>query len=191
MRRSKRARCLLSACRNFALWELGVNKVNFTAMLASLAVGCLLVLKPVASQTVYRAVDELGNPAFTDRAEEYEGAEEISITVAAARERRLSRERTMQINAEATASDDADDKYMTFAKGVRESQAAEDAVAEAQQQDVRQANCDKATKRLDKYKSARRLYRENDNGEREYLSDEQTDTARADAARKVDQWCGG
>ena len=168
-----------------------MNKVNLTAMLASLTVGCLSMANPVAAQTVYRAVDELGNPAFTDRAEEYENAEEISITVAAARERRLARERSLQTRSAETANDDSDDKYMTFAKGVRESQDAEDMAAEAEQQDVKQANCDKATKRLEKYKSARRLFRENDSGEREYLSDEQTDTARADAARKVDQWCGG
>jgi hypothetical protein len=170
--------------------ESGVNKVNFTAMLAGLAVACLSFVNPVASQTVYRAVDELGNPAFTDRAEEYENAEAISITVAAARERRLSRERTLKANADATVNDDADDKYMAFAQGVRESQEAEDMAAEVQQQDVKKANCEKAQQRLDKYKTARRLYRENDSGEREYLSDEQTDTARADAARKVDQWCG-
>lgn len=161
-----------------------MNKVNLTVMLSGLLIGCLSISTPVNSQTVYRAVDELGNPAFTDRPEEYAAAEAISITIAGSDSKRVVRQ---QADVTSEDEDDGDD----VAASIRAQHAAEDAAEMAQEQDVKAANCDKAKTRFGKYKSARRLFRQNDSGDKEFLSDEETDTARADASRSVDQWCGG
>lgn len=53
----------------------------------------------------------------------------------------------------------------------------------------RAANCAAARERNERYQMSRRLYRSLPNGEREYLSDEELDAARAGAAADVEQWC--
>lgn len=53
----------------------------------------------------------------------------------------------------------------------------------------RAANCAAARERNDRYQMSRRLYRSLPDGEREYLSDEELDAARAGAAADVEQWC--
>ena len=53
----------------------------------------------------------------------------------------------------------------------------------------RAQNCTVARQRLQTYTVSRRLYRELPNGEREYLSDDQIDEARARAAADVETWC--
>ena len=148
--------------------------------------GSFVLSAPAAadSQTVYRAVDELGNPAFTDRPEEYDAAEAVLIAVAAS----PTRKRVAPPTGAAASSEDGENK--SVAEQIREQHAAEDAAEQARQDDVKAQNCDRATKRFDKYKSARRLFRQTDDGEREYLSDDETDAARNEAASSVDRWCG-
>jgi hypothetical protein len=53
----------------------------------------------------------------------------------------------------------------------------------------RAQNCTVARQRLQTYTTSRRLYRELPGGEREYLSDDQLDEARARAAADVETWC--
>jgi hypothetical protein len=150
--------------------------------MAGLLVSTAAFMLPAAAQTVYRAVDELGNPAFTDRPEEYPEAEAIAIQVVASNRRAIAQKQTDDTQQ---AEDDA------VAQQIRDDQAAEDAAAGQQaEQDAQTTNCNSAKKRFDKYKSARRLYREKGDGEREYLSEEETDKARVEAKRAVDQWCG-
>jgi hypothetical protein len=60
----------------------------------------------------------------------------------------------------------------------------------AQLREQRQKNCDIARERLDRFTISRRLYRTNDAGEREYLSDQETAEARAKAETDVKDWCG-
>jgi Domain of unknown function (DUF4124) len=54
----------------------------------------------------------------------------------------------------------------------------------------RQKNCDIAREREQRYEVSRRLFRTNDQGEREYLDDKQVAEARAKAAADVKDWCG-
>jgi len=82
---------------------------------------------------------------------------------------------------------------MQAAVETREQQEAEGS-AEQQQwnEDVatqRAANCKTAQERVNAYNTAHRLYRELGDGEREYLDDDQTDSARADAHNLVNEWC--
>jgi len=77
---------------------------------------------------------------------------------------------------------------------LRASQQTEDAAAQASDAErvaaERAANCASARQRLANYETAHRLYRPLADGEREYLSDEELDTARAEARLSVEEWCG-
>lgn len=68
-------------------------------------------------------------------------------------------------------------------------QAAEDNALAEKQQQIRAENCDKAKTRLLSYNTARRLYRPLENGEREYLTDDDLDSERMEAQELVDEWC--
>ncbi len=165
-----------------------MNRTNQVAIVAGLLISSLGYTLPAAGQQVYRAVDDLGNPAFTDRPEEYTAAEAFSIEAAAPKRKKIVQQTA------AVAKTDGDDSNNDIAAQIRSDQAAEDAAAAAakqeQQADAQASNCANATKRFDKYKSARRLYRQAGDGERQYLTDDELDSARVEAKRSVDKWCG-
>ena len=157
-----------------------VNRTHLIGALAGLLLGFLNVFTPVMGQTVYRAVDEQGNPAFTDRPEEYESAEAIDIQVAGTNRNLIVEQQQAK---ERKAEDDA------VASEIRAAHAAEDAAAAQNEQDTVTSNCDNAIKRFDTYKNARRLYKEDATGAKVFLSNEAIDKARTDAKRSVDEWC--
>ena len=68
---------------------------------------------------------------------------------------------------------------------IREKQQAEDKAAEEQDKEKvageREQACEQAKERLQKYDTAHRLYKPGPDGKRTYLTDEETDAARADA----------
>ena len=84
---------------------------------------------------------------------------------------------------------------LSGAAKLREKQQAEDEDADeadkAKVRDEADQACKVARERLEKYDTAHRLYKPAPDGSRTYLSDEETDQARADARRDVDQFCGG
>ena len=53
----------------------------------------------------------------------------------------------------------------------------------------RAANCTAAQERNARYQMSRRLFRTTPDGEREYLSDEELDAAKAGAVADVAKWC--
>lgn len=82
---------------------------------------------------------------------------------------------------------------MQAAVATRKQQEAEQAAEDKQWQEdaakQRAENCKTAQDRLNAYNTARRLYRELDNGERDYLDDDELDAARAEAHKLVNEWC--
>jgi hypothetical protein len=54
---------------------------------------------------------------------------------------------------------------------------------------TRTENCAKARQQNETYSTARRLYRELEDGEREYLDDAELDAERAEAEQLVNDWC--
>lgn len=143
---------------------------------------CLLLGGTAAADegTVYRWVDKDGTPHYQDRPPDGAPAEELSLRY------RLTDPAAIQANTQAKA--DLDE-----AATLRKSQQAADASAEAQAraevQRQRETNCRQARERLEKYNTAHRLYKPGPDGDRQYLSDEETDKARAEASRTVDEWC--
>lgn len=68
-------------------------------------------------------------------------------------------------------------------------QAAEEQTAAEKDKQIRAENCARAKTRLSTYSTARRLYRPLENGEREYLTDDELDDERAGAEQLVSDWC--
>ena len=68
-------------------------------------------------------------------------------------------------------------------------QAADEKSDAAKNQQIRSENCARAKERLTTYNTARRLYRPLENGERDYLTDEELDNERAGAEKLVGEWC--
>jgi len=71
----------------------------------------------------------------------------------------------------------------------KQEQAAEEQTQANKNQQMRTENCSKAKTRLFTYETSRRLYRPLENGEREYLTDEELDSERAAAQKLVNEWC--
>ena len=132
------------------------------------------------ADTVYRSVDKDGTPIYSDRpsVDGYEDTVELDI-----RETDYSAvEQQKQAAAE-----------LANAARVREGYEAEDAANAAQIQatvaEQRAANCTAAKQRVEKYNTNRKIYKPLPDGGREYLSADELDAARAEAARTAEEWC--
>jgi hypothetical protein len=86
------------------------------------------------------------------------------------------------------AVDDADDAAQKKASDTRayEGETAEDRLKREQAEDY---YCERAQQIYDSYLNAPRLYRTNEAGEREYLSDEDAATTLAETKARVDELC--
>jgi hypothetical protein len=80
------------------------------------------------------------------------------------------------------------------AKKVRKQNAADEAgeANQARKDDAAQRtdNCSVARDRVERYSTAYRLFKTDENGERVYLTDEELDATRADAIGEANKWCG-
>lgn len=132
------------------------------------------------ADTVFKSVDESGQVIYSDRPSVGGQNESLEIDI------RRSNAQTVVVKKSA-------DEQIAAAAAIRENHEAEDAASEAQMAaevaERRQSNCTAAKSRQEKYVTNRKLYKPLANGEREYLSDDELDAARADAARTVEEWC--
>jgi hypothetical protein len=139
-----------------------------------------LTATAVVADTVYRSVDDNGTPIYSDRpsADGYEDTVELNIT---------------ETDYSAVEQQKQSAAELAKAAKVREGYEAEDAAAAAQTQatvtEQRASNCAAAQKRAEKYNTNRKLYKPLPDGGREYLSADELDAARAEAARTADEWC--
>ncbi len=140
----------------------------------------------LAAQTVYKTVDGSGNVAYTDRPPLYQERGEKPLDVMEVEIERSDRE----LIAANRAAQKENERVNAVVEGIRNDQAAEDAAKAAREAEARAANCKLSRERLTKYSQARRLYRENEAGERIYLTEQEIDSERANAVRAIDQWCG-
>jgi len=134
----------------------------------------------IGEDWVYKWVDAEGVTHYESRPPEWASAEITNVKVrrteAQTVQKRLDREDAMKAAVDTRKAQENE--------GAAEEQQWEEDVA-AQ----RAENCKTAQDRLSAYNTAHRLYRELGDGEREYLDDDQTDTARADAQELVNEWC--
>jgi hypothetical protein len=147
----------------------------------SLLLLSLLAAAQVAATTVYRTVDPEGNVHYSDRPE---GADTEELTI------RIQRAGVPTPPASAPeASREADAggaQQPAEPAGPTPGQLAQEAERQAQQ---REENCATARDRAQRFAISHRIYRSLPDGEREYLSSEEIDEARARADADVKAWC--
>lgn len=155
-------------------------------MKASVALITAIVLIGLTNSTVadevsvYRWIDEQGVPQFTDRPPSNAAAELTGIRS----------QRTNQSAVQARVEQRADIDQEAAKRRDDSTADAESAAQErAQTRAQRSDNCSRARERLETYSTARRLYRPMADGEREYLSSEEMDAAKASAEQEVADWC--
>jgi hypothetical protein len=120
---------------------------------------------------IYRHVDEQGNVHYLDRPTGESGEQRMDIT--------YSGTSSASVNAQVKRRND----YMAALDEARkETQSRREAEARA-------AKCEENRSRLESYLQSRRLYRENEAGEREYLDDEQILEARRKAEEAIQETC--
>ena len=140
---------------------------------------CAVCLSAPAAAEIYTWVDEQGNTHYSDKPEDA-NASVMAIQskrtdperIRAEAEQRLDRESERLRQLEKQADEDA-------------SQADDDARMAAQ----RTENCRIAKQQLEVRVNSRRLYRQLEGGEREWLSDAEIEQSRVDAQAEVDKWC--
>ena len=150
----------------------------FRNALFVIATASLLVGGTALSGEIYKWTDADGNVHYEDRpvGDDVERLKVISSNtdsdaVQASVEARHDREAA---RSEARSKRDEDD------------QAAAEARAEAAQRDVK---CQESRSRMQTYLQSRRLYKQDDAGERVYLDEDQTTQARADAQEMIQKYC--
>ena len=150
----------------------------FRSALFVIATASLLVGGTALSGEIYKWTDADGNVHYEDRpvGDDVERLKVISSNtdsdaVQASVEARHDREAA---RSEARSKRDEED------------QAAAEARAEAAQRDVK---CQESRSRMQTYLQSRRLYKQDDAGERVYLDEDQTTQARADAQEMIQKYC--
>lgn len=136
----------------------------------------LLVPLGAFAADVYRSVDEKGIVVYSDRPSI--GSKVVVIHTGESSSSRP----TSRTAGNAEASDDNANQSPIAAEIPREPTPDELAAD-------RKRNCNVARQKLETYSTARRLYRNGPDGEREYLSDEESDKERAQAESDVAEWC--
>ena len=137
-----------------------------------------LLLSAGAAAGVYRWVDAQGNVHYTDKPNG--DAQKLEIESRPTDPARIATQR------------EASQKQHSEHQENRQKQLADEKEADAKAQDdakARATNCTKAQERLERYETAHRLYKPLPDGEREYLTSDEIDTARADAKTDRDKWC--
>lgn len=141
---------------------------------------CALTLSTSAlASEIYRWTDAQGNVHYVDRPTGNPTEERLNIV--------SSRTNNAAVRAGVQARlDRQTSRQEERAKAAEEEQAA--AEAEARRTD-RQRQCEENRARMERYLQARRLYRENEAGERVYLDETQTLEARARVQQKIQETC--
>jgi hypothetical protein len=134
---------------------------------------CLLLLPGLAAAEIYRWTDANGQVHFGQRPAAV-GAQQIEVKPQVVERDQLTREREERANR--------------FFDARREEQAQASAVA-AERQAKRAAECQELRRRLGNIPEGYSYYRTDANGEREYYSDQQVDTARQQLQAQVAQRC--
>ena len=128
---------------------------------------------------IYKYVDDDGNVHYVDRPTGESGEERLDVTYSGTSSEavtaRVQQRRDYMAALEEARSD---------AKSQREAEAQARAEMEA-----RAAKCEEHRARLETYLQSRRLYRENEAGEREYLDEEQTMEARRKVEEAIQKTC--
>jgi hypothetical protein len=159
-------------------------RVKLTGSLLLVLAGTLTLAGTAGAQTVYKSVDDEGNVSFTDRPPMQESdADSVDVMDL---QIQLTDPAVIAANREAQAKDASANQV---AADIRAEHATTEEEQQARNEANRVATCARAKSRLNRYRENRRIYRQGEDGDREYLDDKQLDAERAEAARSVQEWC--
>ena len=151
--------------------------MNYKSLSTALILSVVAVTIASAGE-IYKWTDDDGNVHYTDKPIDAR-SEHMDI------QSRPTNETV--VNAEIqTRVDYQERRAESVAAAAEEQKSADELRAEAEE---RQEKCSMYRARLTKFVQSRRLYREDEDGERVYLDEEQTQTARDDVENKVDEYC--
>ena len=128
---------------------------------------------------IYRWVDAEGNVHYGDRPSGAPAEQRLQLTYART-DGSAVEQRVQDRLAEKTARAEADAEAEKAAQ-----EAAEEAEIAAEQQKA----CESARERLETYRSSRRLYKADENGERVYLDEEQRQAASRRIEEQIAEFC--
>jgi len=149
---------------------------------AILLAGVLIlgIMSSASGEVIYKWIDADGVTHFSEVPPPGVNAERTTV-----RTRHTNRQ-ALQARIDTTAAQNA---AAATRKQQEKEQAAETKTEAEDNLQIRAENCERARTRLYSYNTARRLYRPLDNGERDYLTDEELDNERAAAEKLVNEWC--
>ena len=149
-------------------------------LLIGLAALSIVLSSSVLADSIYKWTDDDGNVHYGDRPSGQPSEERLQITYA--RTDASAVQRRVQSHRESTASRE---------EARSEAAAAEIAAAEERAEaEERMAKCEQTRAQLKQMLEARRVYREDENGERVYLDDQQRADARTRAEDLIEEHCG-
>jgi hypothetical protein len=150
-------------------------------LLAVLMLG--VVTTAVADKTVYKWVDPRGQVHYTDRPPNPTEGKVLSIY-----QERAGIDEDGEEAGNAPAPNGAVPQPTPPEPGDASDRAAQDAV-QADVSKVRAERCKEATTRYKKYIESHRLYKQEADGKRVYLSDQEITAARVQAKKDMDEFC--
>ncbi len=155
--------------------------MNSKRLLALFAVFAMTIGGGAMASEIYKWVDEQGNVHYGDRPATADGAspEVVALTYRRTDSGAVQKRVAAHGEAEATREEQR-------AARADEKKAAADQAAEAE---AKQKRCDTYRARLESFVQSRRLYREDDKGEREYLDETETNAARQRVEELVAENC--
>ena len=161
--------------------------MKFRKLTATVATAVVLVASSSFASDIYRYTDEDGNVHYGDRPTGAPTEERVAIassrTDSAAARAYMEQRYSLNQQAEESAA------QSTIPEEVVEEEEMTRAERAAEQRE-RAQKCQQYRERLETFVSSRRLYRENDNGEREYLEESEVNEARDRVQELVDEHCG-
>lgn len=150
-----------------------------TPLFIALSIAALVATGVCAAGEIYKWTDENGNVHYQDRPTGDVDLERVDIvsrdTDNSAIQARLAANREAQMEAEEAAAEAEPEKTKEELR---------------MEQLAREDRCQTYRDKLDTFLNARRMYRETEDGEREYLDDEQQLEARARVEEKIAENCG-
>lgn len=129
---------------------------------------------------IYKWIDDQGNVHYVDRPTGAANEERVPISSRPTNPSAVQARVNAQHEARAAAHEE---------ETPAEQQGPTEEELEAQARE-REEKCNTYKARLQKFLTSRRLYREDENGERVYLNEEETMAARERAQQKVEEYCG-
>ena len=154
-----------------------MNRIALTLLLAAAMTGA-------SAAEIYKWVDADGNIHYGDRPVGDGMTQSTQVEVVAIATRRTDPE---QVKAGVEARHERDNARAD-ARAEREAAKQEEEQARAEAA-ARAEKCTAYRARLEKFTFSRRLYRLDDDGERQYLDDAQMADARAQVQKQVEEYC--